>query len=120
MPKIKQRIEEDEDSEEVTEQDVEEESEPEEEEEIVEDDELENEPVRKPKANPLRKGMTPKQIGKIEVKRRFGIVAPQTVKIVDTESNEVVGDGEFAVIQALTDILERLERIETAIGTMNP
>jgi hypothetical protein len=107
MPKIKQEIEEDEE--------IVEESEDEDE---LEEEEL---PVkRKPTANPLRKDMPKKQLDKIAVKRRFGIVAPQTIKIVDTETNEIVGDGEFLIAQALTDILERLERIENTIGTMNP
>ena len=52
----------------------------------------------------------------IEPKRRFGIVAPTQIRIIDTETNELVGEGDFAVIQALTDILERLERIEVQIG----
>jgi hypothetical protein len=108
MPKIKQEIEEDEE--------IVEESE--DEDELEEEEEL---PVkRKPTANPLRKDMPKKQLDKIAVKRRFGIVAPQTIKIVDTETNEIVGDGEFLIAQALTDILERLERIENTIGTMNP
>ena len=51
-----------------------------------------------------------------EVKRRFGIIAPQPIRIVDEESREVVGEGEYAILQALTDILERLERIEYKIG----
>ena len=94
MPKIKQ------------EDDFEDEEEQDEE---FEEDEEEDELERKPK----KRGPKPKQ-----VKRRFGIVAPQSIKIVDVETNEVIGDGEFAVIQALTDILERLERIEAQIGAI--
>jgi len=99
MPKIRQieEVEEDEDSEDSEEEDA--------------DEELIEEPV-KPKFKPkIQVKPEPK-----EAKRRFGIIAPQTLKIVDTETNEVIGDGEFAVIQALTDILERLERIEVQIG----
>lgn len=104
MPKIKPEI------------DIEE---PEEDEDEADDDEFEDDieemPTRKP-AN-LKTAVQQRQAKK-EVKRRFGIVAPQSLRIVDTETNEVVGDGEFAVIQALTDILERLERIETKIGAV--
>jgi hypothetical protein len=56
---------------------------------------------------------------KAEPKRRFGIVAPETMKIIDTETNEIIGDGEYAVLQALTNIIERLERIETQIGAIS-
>ena len=48
--------------------------------------------------------------------RRFGIIAAESMKIVDIETRETIGEGDYAVIQALTDILERLERIETKIG----
>ena len=64
------------------------------------------------------RGRKPKTKPTEEVKRRFGIVGPQPMRIVDTETNELVGEGEFAVIQALTDILERLERIEVQIGAL--
>ena len=74
-----------------------------------EEDELENPPERK-----IKRKSKPKE----EVKRRFGLIGPQPLRIVDTETNELVGEGEFAVIQALTDILERLERIEIQIGAV--
>lgn len=105
MPKIKPEI------------DIEESEEEDEadDDEFEDNDDIEEMPTRKP-AN-LKAAVQQRQAKK-EVKRRFGIVAPQSLRIVDTETNEVVGDGEFAVIQALTDILERLERIETKIGAV--
>ena len=51
-------------------------------------------------------------------KRRYGVIAAQPVRIVDAEGQEVIGEGEYLVAQALTDIIERLERIENAIGSM--
>jgi len=85
-----------------------------EEDETEDDDELEEQEIA---ARGGRKPPLPKK-AKEEVKRRFGIVAPQPIRIVDTETNELVGEGDFAVIQALTDILERLERIEVQIGAI--
>jgi len=104
MPRIKKQIDEEEFEE--SEDD---------EEEFDEDDEDEEElevPIKR--KVPIKK----RNITEEEPKRRFGIVAPQTLKIVDTETQELVGEGDFAVVQALTDILERLERIETQIGAM--
>ena len=51
-------------------------------------------------------------------KRRYGIVPAQPVRIVDTEAEEVVAEGDYLIAQALADIIERLERIENTIGTM--
>jgi|TARA_Y100000034_G_scaffold19770_1_gene22416 hypothetical protein len=56
--------------------------------------------------------------GEVAVKRRYGVVPPQPIRIIDAESNEVFGEGEFAVYQVLSEILERLERIENNIGSM--
>jgi len=100
MPKIKPEI------------DIEE---PEEEDDQFEDDNEEDN-VRKP--TNLKTAAQQRISAKKEVKRRFGIMPPESLRIVDTETKEVVGEGEFAVIQALTDILERLERIETKIGAV--
>lgn len=50
--------------------------------------------------------------------QRYGVVAPTPIRIADAETGEVVGEGEYAIYQALADIIERLERIETAIGSM--
>jgi len=97
MPKIKQ-IEEDED--EFADDTDEDELETEDEEEI------EEKPKSKLKIKPK------------EIKRRFGIVAPQNLKIIDVETNEVIGEGDYAIIQAVTYIIEMLERIETQIGAV--
>jgi len=98
MPKIKYDTEEEEDFEEDSSDDFEEDLE-------------EEEPQKKEET----RGRKPKPK---QVKRRFGIIAPQSIKIIDVETNELVGEGEYAVIQALTDILERLERIETKLGVI--
>lgn len=55
---------------------------------------------------------------KPESKRRFGIIPAQPPRLVDTESNEILAEGDYLVPQTLTDILERLERLENAIGSM--
>ena len=86
-----------------------------EEEQDEDEDELEvpapRKPVKKVSSKPIAKAPA-------QPKRRFGIVAPEGMKIVDTEANEVVGEGEYLIPQLLTDIIERLERIETTIGAI--
>lgn len=52
------------------------------------------------------------------IKRRYAIVAPQPIRIIDAEAEEVIGEGDYAVLQALTDVIERLERIENTIGSL--
>ena len=51
-------------------------------------------------------------------KRRYGIVAAQPIRIVDAEGQEVIAEGDYLIPQALTDIIERLERIENTLGSM--
>jgi len=76
----------------------------------------------------LEKGSVPLEIRRKKVgfkkpttpepKRRFGVVAPQPIRLIDVETNEVVGEGDYLVTTALADIIERLERIENSIGSM--
>lgn len=104
MPKIKQ-IEED--------YDEEDEVEEVEQEERGDDDEIEQEEIEMPKVKSKKQQTTPKQ-----QKMRFGIVAPESMKLIDIESKEVIGEGEYIIVQALANILERLERIEAKLGVM--
>lgn len=85
-------------------------------EEDEEDEEMFEEDEVKPKKKMIEPRVEKEAVKTKEIKRRFGIIPPQNIKVIDTESQEVLGDGDFAVIQVLTDILERLERIETSIG----
>ena len=108
MPKITEDIEESED----------------EDEQFEEDEELEQAPKRKGKPiqapSPARVGL-PRNIQPPQSqapKRRFGVIAAQPVKIVDTEAEEVLGEGEYLIAQVLADIVERLERIENTIGSI--
>ena len=109
MPKIKQDLDE-------------EESEDEDQFDEESEEELEQEPkklIKRPiqASNPARVGNT-KNIQQPASKRRYGVMAAQPVRIVDVESNEIVGEGEYLIAQVLADILERLERIENTIGSM--
>ena len=110
MPKIKQE-EQDEDSEDYVDEDEEEDDE-----DLEEELEKEERSSKKPfklKRNPGR----PKEEPKVP-KRRYGVVAPQPLRIVDVEAQEVLAEGEHLTAQAFTDIIERLERIENLIGSM--
>lgn len=54
-----------------------------------------------------------------KVKRRFAIFAQeQRLGIVDTETKDIIAEGEYAVLEVLGNILERLERMETTIGSL--
>jgi len=90
----------------------------EEEEEVDEDDELE---MRERERETKTKQLKPisKTISKPkEVKRRYGLVAPTPLRLIDTESNEIIGEGEGLIYTTLAEILERLERIEVRIGAI--
>ena len=53
------------------------------------------------------------------VKKRFTIFAQQQrIGIVDAETNDIIAEGEYAVLEVLANILERLERIEATIGSL--
>lgn len=114
MPQIKPRREIEFDDE--IEEDIEE---PEgvEEEEIDSIDSIEEEPkpvpAKKGRGRPTKQESIPEQ-----PKRRYLIAAPQPLRIVDAEGNEVIAEGDYLVPQALTDIIERLERIEDMIGNI--
>lgn len=50
---------------------------------------------------------------------RFGVfIQPPRTGIADSETGEIVGEGDTAVLQILANILERLERIENNLGSM--
>lgn len=51
-------------------------------------------------------------------KRFIAFSTPQRIGIADAETNEVIAEGEFAVLQAMANMLERLERIENSLGSM--
>jgi hypothetical protein len=106
-----------EEPEEVVEDEIEDYENPEQEfeEEIVEAP-VRKKPVKK-QARPLTRRPIQRQQPKQPV-QRYGVVAPTPIRIADAETGEVVGEGEYAVYQTLADIVERLERIETAIGSM--
>ena len=74
------------------------------EEEDLEDEEIEQQrPARKVK----------------KVKRRYAAVeSPQRIGVIDTETSEMVAEGEHAVLELLANILERLERMEATIGSL--
>ena len=102
MPKIKEETEEFEEDEEEFDEDE------------LEQEEVQRKPKRKPqpKEKPLTKNEEP------ELKQRYGIMAPQPMRLGDTETSEIIGEGEYLVPMALANIIERLERIENSIGSI--
>ena len=68
-------------------------------------DELEEEEIEKPKDK--------------KVKKRYVVFEQaQRLGIVDAEAKEVIAEGEYGVLEALANILERLERMEATIGSL--
>ena len=103
MPKKIERDEEDEELEEELE---------EEEEEFEEDL-----PPMKKKPKKLRPKINKPQPK--EPKQRYvAFNIPPRMGIMDAETNEVVAEGEFAMLQAQANMIERLERIENSIGSI--
>jgi hypothetical protein len=100
------------------EEDLEEEEEEEEEEEFPED----LTPIKKnTKGSPLARDIKKPIMVKPKPKGQPRFVAfsiPQRVGIADSESDEVIAEGEFSVLQAMSNIIERLERIENTLGAM--
>lgn len=87
----------------------------EEDEEEVEEEEEVVEEVEKP----VKKKIKLKKKVEEEVKVRYTAFAnPQRYGIVDAETEEVVAEGEHAILQSLANIIERLERIENTIGNV--
>ncbi len=61
----------------------------------------------------------PKKSRVRKVKKRFVAFAQQSrAGVVDNETGEVVGEGEFGVYEILATMLERLERMEATIGSL--
>lgn len=92
--------------------DSEDESQFEEDEEMLETEE------QKQKGKPMSSKRT-KTGERIKQKRRFvAFTSPERIGVVDTETNEVISEGPLAILQALADIVERLERIEVNLGNL--
>lgn len=69
----------------------------------------------KPLKQPIQQ--IPKQ--PIKPKKRYAVFnTPANVGIGDTETGQVVVDGDLGIFQALAEILEKLERIEYKIGNI--
>ena len=103
--------------------------------EYLDDDDLEVEEEKKIiRGKPTAKKVAPKtaqspqttQVKKpvakeapIQMKKRFvAFLNPQQVGIMDAETQEVVGEGEYALLQCMANVIERLERIENQLGSM--
>ena len=64
-------------------------------------------------------GEVPKKSKVRKVKKRFVAFAQQArAGVVDNETGDVVGEGEFGIYEILATILERLERMEATIGSL--
>lgn len=91
-------------------------------EDIIEDDDEENqfEEDDSPKKPTLKKrpqSIIKKQNPEKDKQPRYSAFkVPESMGIVDVETNEVVASGEIAILQALADIIQRLENIERQIG----
>lgn len=90
--------------------------------EDLDDEELESlEQDQAPKKKPVTKPKAVKKAVKKpeEVKKRYGVfVHAERIGIADRETGEIVSEGTTAVLDVLAEILERLERIETNLGSM--
>lgn len=86
----------------------------------LDDDELDEDELEELEKTEKRK-LAPKKAAKKspEPKRRFTVFSqPPRLGIADAETGEVIGEGETAILEILANILERLERMETNLGSM--
>lgn len=85
----------------------------------MEEDELEEEDVEELERKE-KKAEIPRKLKKtVKLHKRFAVFSyPPRTGIVDVETNEIIAEGELAVLQILALILERLERIETNLGSL--
>lgn len=60
----------------------------------------------------------PRPRPKIMKDRYVAFVNPLRAGIADAETNEILAEGDFAVLQILANIMGRLERIENVIGSL--
>ena len=103
---------------------IEEEEEEQEEEDEEEEDDLELEEEEVPQSKhpvrpkPFQKKAKVEKPAEQPKKRFMAFANPARVGVADSETGEVVGEGETAVLEILADILEKLERIENTLGNM--
>lgn len=81
-----------------------------EEEEPEEEAELDDKPLR-------QKMMVKKPIAKPSRDRYVAFAYPNRIGIADAETNEVIAEGDYALLQVLAKILGKLEMIENQIGS---
>jgi len=87
----------------------------------IEEEELseeEREQLKEEERKPITRKPSSKRAPAKPAPRFVAFSSPERVGILDSESKEVVAEGENVVLQVLADILERLERIENNIGSM--
>jgi len=75
-------------------------------------EEVDGEPTRVPTKKPIEE---PQQM----VQRFATFEIPRKVGIMDTETKEVIGEGEHTILQALAMVLTKLENIENQIGSID-
>lgn len=69
------------------------------------------------------KGKKKASLQKVQAKKKpkvrySAFVYPERMGIADTETGEILAEGQYGVLQALANIVERLERIELKIGNL--
>ena len=81
---------------------------------------------RRGRGRPMGAVTKPKVKVKEEPKRRYGLIPPQPLRYVDTETNEVIAEADIndtksmlvAILAAISDLKEQQERIEVQIGAI--
>lgn len=95
--------------------------------EELEDDELEALEMEEEEEEKQEKKLKPKLRLQKEIKkepekevteRYVAFNVPPRVGIMDSETNEIIAEGEFAVFQTLAKMMTTLERIENNLGSM--
>ena len=92
---------------------------------IVEDEEIEEEykgmdieDLDEEEKEKLVEGEESEKEPTIVRKRYVVFTQPPRIGIVDSETKEIIAEGDTAMLEALANILERLERIEATLGSI--
>ena len=84
---------------------------------LQEEEELKNLKEAAVKKNPSKKAEPP--VGEVKKPLRYGaFFVPARSGIADSETGEVIAEGDHGIYQALANIIESQERIENLLGSL--
>jgi|TARA_R100000750_G_scaffold3588_1_gene2932 hypothetical protein len=84
----------------------------------MEDEEMDDEELKEVEEIKTNKKVIKKKEEVQPVQRYAAFNQAQRMGIIDSETNEVIAEGEFAIFQALAKIISEIEEIRNNLGSM--